>query len=256
MEYFFYIFISLVSFGCQTLPHKTHTVVDYRIKFDTFVGEGPNLKSDFTVKIVSFEGMTAFVMASPRTSTTSVLDTKTGKIEDDSPIYDTVFYYYITRKDLDYALKFDSLASTKGSRVEMDYLNELLNVGKLNRKTISMDGDSLIYSEKKKGKLIAEHFIQDKYQYPDSIFRYYDSQLKGLNFSISPILDERSKSKLVKVKMVFNKKIENGVAKNREEFSLELKEGKYDDINKIKKLFELFNLQIAKGKILKSRTRD
>lgn len=235
------------------LKHKNYDVFDYRAKFDTFVGGEANFKTDFTVKIISYEDMTAFVVASEREKTTSVLDTKTGKIETSIPVFDTIYYCYVTRNDLDYGLKFDSLDTLKGSRYEMSNFYEVINIGELNRKTISMDGDSLVYSEKKNGKISIEYLVLSKYDYPDSIFRYYDERLKRVHFSISPDLDKSRNSKLVKVKLVFNKKVENGVSKNRGEILWEIKKGKFKDIDKIKKLFEVFKRDLVKGSEINTR---
>lgn len=145
-----------------------------------------------------------------------------------------------------YGLMFDSLGAKGGRRIELDSLNDLLNVGKLNRKTIALDGDSLISSvrNQKNGKILREEFIQHKKNYPDSIFRYYSDGFRNVNFSISPELDLRSNSKLVKVKLIFTPKTERGMQKNREEFSLELKKGYYKDLDLVLKQFDIFNDEI------------
>lgn len=41
---------------------------------------------------------------------------------------------------------------------------------------------------------------------PDSIFCFYDSSLKGIDFSFNPAIDKRSNSKLWKIAMIFNAK--------------------------------------------------
>jgi hypothetical protein len=204
----------------------------------------PNYKETRVVKIVTFEGMKAYIIGTSREVTVYELQ-ETGEVTYQKPKTDTVYAFHIIKDKMKYGLKFDSLSATKGKKFDIDSLNEVINMGMRNREAFNRNGDRLVYSlyDKKTGKLVVEKYIQNKVNEADSIFRYYDDSMRDIGYSISPFLDKKEKTKLVEICYITNPKMDGEYQKNSEQFTISLKRGSFDKLEELMKLF-----RILKGK--------
>lgn len=235
-------FLFLIIIGCQMVNRNGFVVVDLVTTMDMNVDKGrPNYKETFSTKVISYGNLDAYIIGSERQHTIYELQQKTGEIKERRAPNDTVYTYYIVEKGKQYGLKFDSLSAKAGIRFDIDSLNQSINLGKQNREVFTRNGDSLTYSlhDPKTGKLLIEKYVQNTNEY-DSIYRYYDYEMRDIEYAISPVLDRRAKSKLIKIGYITNPKLVDGSLMNREEFSISLRRSTFDKLDQLKKLFELF----------------
>jgi hypothetical protein len=238
--------------GCQSLVKNKLVVVELTTRIDTQLYEGqPNFKLVNAVKIISFQDMNAYLIRMPRDRNIYELQTKTGEIIEKPTTYDTVVVCYIIKKNAQKGLKFDSLNVAMGRKFDIDTLNESINLGKKNRSVFMLDGDKLVYSlrDNKTGKLLIEKYSQHKINEADSIYRYYDYKMRDIECSISPFLDEKEKSKLVKIVYITNPKLNGGFLKNRGETSITLTPSSYGNSTQLLRLFEIFKKESERLKL-------
>jgi hypothetical protein len=115
------------------------------------------------------------------------------------------YYYVICKNKQPYGFMFDSITAVKPKKTNIDtFLKTSLckdfayyvkNKVKLVDSTVSNDKNILI-EKRIPVKMENESF-------PDSIYYYYDKRFKWLNYSLSPELDSLTKSKLIKVRVIY-----------------------------------------------------
>lgn len=129
---------------------------------------------------------------------------------------DTTYTYTIYKEKNKYGYLFDSITASKPHKLNVDtFLRTTVNKG-----FNFLPGNSYRLTETKwsadKDTLFEQYFCADKkdVSYADSIYYYYDKRLTDVNFSLSIKLDSLKKSKLVRVRFIYNKipkgKIYNG----------------------------------------------
>ncbi|MFA6276500.1 MAG: hypothetical protein WC622_07110 [Pedobacter sp.] len=118
---------------------------------------------------------------------------------------DTIITYYVAKKNLNYGISYDCFGNTK--KYPVDSLLKALAIHDSMKGIYSyvFGKRALIVRNKKTNNITLEKYDVKKkiLTDPDTVYKYYDYNLKGINFSFSPTLDKQNNSKLWKILFVF-----------------------------------------------------
>ncbi|RZL17180.1 MAG: hypothetical protein EOO89_09200 [Pedobacter sp.] len=189
-----YLIIVIASFGCRTTTGKeSETIRMIQLQTLSFGTVSDTVIVPFVTnnRIVYYKDLQLYITRTLRSM--EIGDT-------DKYVYDTLFHYHVIKQGDDLGLQYDSLNIKIPKKFRIDSL----------LKENQMDAEYLrifdfVYSNpfevtrNKFGELVNEKYaFAKKNGKPDSIFRYYDLKLKGIDFSYSRKIDSLKKSKLVK----------------------------------------------------------
>ncbi|TCC88040.1 hypothetical protein EZ428_20165 [Pedobacter frigiditerrae] len=140
---------------------------------------------------------------------------------------DTSYRHFVIKKKNDFGFYYDDDKPKHVVRFSIDSLLKAISLHSSNFNVYNLELGTPTEIVKTGGKLVVEKYLNKKTvpQDPDSIYRYYDMGLNGIDFSFSPLLDKEQKSKLVKTSFINIYKGE-AIKENviRSEFYSEMKE--------------------------------
>ncbi|MFD0940399.1 hypothetical protein [Pedobacter boryungensis] len=139
-------------------------------------------------------------------------DTKTNRDTTSVIKKETKFKNYIFKKDNPFGLQFETITSISFQRFNVDSL--------LKAKTFkgvrfyNEVNDTLVESIKISDEILLEKYIPKTKideSYSDSTYLYLNSDLNGINYTLSKQIDSLKKKKLYQVKYIYNE-IPNGIS--------------------------------------------
>jgi hypothetical protein len=121
---------------------------------------------------------------------------------------DTVFNYYLAKTGGNKVFMYESIDSETHTTINRDSLLRKFNVDSLNLRSLNLELGSPYQTirNKKTNSIEIEHYVDRKpldESYADTISRYYDTKFKDIDFSYSPFLDKKNKSKLMLTRFIF-----------------------------------------------------
>lgn len=165
---------------------------------------------------------------------------------------DTIYKYFIFKQNEKTGFWYDSLKSDKISKifsVDSFYLD---NTALKGLKIYDKENDSLISKVQNKNYVLEEKYIskiKPDETYCDTTIFYYSKQLKNINYSFSKELDSLNKSKIFKVRLVYNKGKSNqyGIVMPQRELLFEFKEA---NVTNEKAIIDFVNRHERNRKVL------
>lgn len=216
MKALFILFISVFISTIGAAQQKESTelkVISLNSRFKTYFTNGSVDNFGNTINIAFLRGYTLYEMPTvhfePQTSYINFNDTKDGdtiNLDDDAPsiIKEITYKYFVIKNSQEKGLSFNDVSSA-GKSFSLDSLLKSNGMDSLNKRIISVDfGSPNELIKAKNGKIILEKFynLKKESDSPDTVFRYYNDQLKDISFSLSPSLDKEKQSKLYKSLLV------------------------------------------------------
>ncbi|GEM_PF-3066028 len=121
---------------------------------------------------------------------------------------DTLFNYYVAKTGGNKVFMYESVDSEAHTAIDRDSLLRKFNVDSLNLRSLNLELGSPYQTirNKKTNSIEIEHYVDRKpldESYADTISRYYDAKFKDIDFSYSPFLDKKNKSKLMLTRFIF-----------------------------------------------------
>lgn len=120
---------------------------------------------------------------------------------------DTTYISFVFRKTDKFGLSytFDNFKNEKGKIFKVDSLLQDLTLREQDLKSLSTDFGEIIETVENDGARVEKILVKKlSPQDPDSIFRYYNKDLEGIDFTFSKDLDKKNNSKLYKTLFIFN----------------------------------------------------
>lgn len=169
-------------------------VLRFKSQFLSFYANGEKEDVGEEINIAFFKNHVLFE--------TPVLHHK-GDDADGSTIEKITYFYYVYKKGQQKGLFYNE-ETGKVKYFSVDTLFELSNLGKLKEAFVSKDLGPAKETRRFAKEIYEKYYGFKKEDEIDSVFRHYDESLKGINFSISPKLDQEKQSKLVKSLAIVN----------------------------------------------------
>lgn len=247
------LFITVL--GCSLAKRNTDNAM--QIVEVTSLGQGFNSKAkilvDFTneTKIVFKNEYRLYITGTVKNQTQDSLSADSNTLFSNVVKKDTVYFAYVTCKGCQFGLEYsiENFRSEKGivfnvDSVLTDELTFSFSTVRNYSKFFDYDWGTPV-EVIKKGKTLIEKFAPPKKDHNsiDSIFRYYDKDLKDIDFTFSRRLDEQHKSKLCNTMMVANmlpKGILSEIDIPKRIYYHELKRSTYKNMDELNEIFEKF----------------
>lgn len=211
-----------------------------------YIDKGITIKPNKTVeneigsfKIIYSQGLLIYEVNSINYKV--VKSTKVGKDINNEvvPTSDTTFKYFVLKSKDNFGFMYDSLSmSCIGKKFHLDSLLNQLGINVENMKIFSLNlGKPTSKENIGKFKTLEKYFTKTNAEDADSIYRYFDGELKNVNFSFAPQLDKSRNSKLYKTQLIYLPTDSN---KSRQELISEIKRVKLKNFKNISILIERF----------------
>lgn len=222
------LIMCLFFLNCSSTTFRQVEVVDFNAIFNLNSDDAiSNFKDTLDVKIVKKDKLTVLRVQYKNDRTKYKYDEQ-GNFFPDKTNYFKSYKYFVYVSGTPNGLRYDSI----GVKVPVPF-----NVNKL-LKSVNMSKEHVLSYEKNIGKkvfektdfgrktVVMEKFAINKDVYGvDTMIRYYDSSLKNIIFSLAPSIDEKYKSKLVKLQYKINPSKNAGA----QDYSFVIKKGELDD---------------------------
>ncbi|RZK37774.1 MAG: hypothetical protein EOO90_24370 [Pedobacter sp.] len=243
--------LAFLYLSCSfTTREQELEVINFKTYFDiTLESDKPNLKETFDIKIVRAGKIRCYII--PTVSERSEFKLiSNGVYKEGEVTHDTTYSYHMIENGYINGLKYDSLTTIVGKEFKVDSLLDRINIGKSHQLGNSMIFDSKLVSsstDKKNGKLISEKYVSQGASEFDTLYRYYDYSMNTIEFSLAPLVDKKTGTKLVKLIGIKNPRKFKTHAINRECIITEFERTSYKNPSEILALIEKFKRD--KGKL-------
>ncbi|MFA6278143.1 MAG: hypothetical protein WC622_15445 [Pedobacter sp.] len=139
---------------------------------------------------------------------------------------DTSYRHFVIKRKDGFGLYYDEDRTKKAVRFSIDSLLKAIALNASNLRVYNLEL-GIPTEAVQEGYVKIEKYLNKKTvpQDPDSIYRYFDSRLSKMDFSYSPLLDQKANSKLFKTSFIYiydRKERKDSVI--RSEFYSEMKE--------------------------------
>lgn len=207
-----------------------------------------NIGNDF--RIVSKGDRRLYILSRVFMDTRPVRNDSGRVIGDKVVGTDTTYWVYASQKGKKHGIKYGlkSFRTDTGTIFSVDSLLTDLLIGPDNLKIFDQDIGKPI-EVLRKGNVLTEKYVMNKYV--DTIYRFYNKDLKDIDFSFSKRLDEEHQSKLYKTLYINNPFPKGTILPDQEvprrEIFYEVKQLRNNDVKTFEEIFEKFGKD---GKIL------
>lgn len=161
-----------------------------------------------STKIAYWGDYSMYIVTLLRQKTNDVYDKQTQTMTSTVIKTDTAYLYHVIKNGSKAGLVYggDKVDTLKGKTFHLDTLFKYQGMNYDSYRGLSLDlgqpTETVNLSETEK---IEKYFYKKtKKGDPDSIYRYYDTRLKNIDFTYSPSLDKKSQSKLVRTRLIYN----------------------------------------------------
>lgn len=242
---FFLLLICLYS--CKGGFEEDYEVITLRNSFDFTVEKGkPNYKDSLDVQVVTDGELKLFIIPMRHTTINQSIKETNGK----KKVTNFVTYSYnFIEKGKEFGLRYDSLSAESGKRIKADSILTSLNIAPRDQEQNSDVSGKLVHSlyNKENGTLVEEKYAGTQ-KGLDSLYRFFDYSMKDVNFSLSPELDKKYGTKLVRITFLNNAKDTDSIKTNKDVISCQIMRGKLSNPKEIKLLMDRYHKQKAGSK--------
>jgi len=198
------------------IPDKEITAINY-CSYGFSIESGGLFEMKNNLQIAYYKDYVLYKVTT--TNITDVIDHNISKdtLNTDINLSDTTgtksFKYYVLKKGEPQGLVFDEHNKVKVFNCDSLIRNQGLNFKEYNFFSLDLGTPDVTIRNKKTNEIDVEKFAnkikgEDE---PDSLYRYYNKSLENIDFSFSPQLDMKAKSKLCKIALVYNGNTNNMV---------------------------------------------
>lgn len=162
---------------------------------------------------------------------------------------DSTFKFFIVNKTNDKGFFYNSIEDENGQKFSLDSLKESIGINNSNLEIFGIDlgiPKEIIKSDHSRSIIVERYDSKVLKDDADTIFRYYNSELKSIPFSFSPSLDSMKNSKLYKTRFIYLRQQpaqSNKVYLKRLELSEEIARDNSSGSNGLVALFKRFETQ-------------
>lgn len=211
-KYLFYIVCLFIGCSCSNKARNTSIEI-IEVVSDAQYFEIKEQKIKYigsSISIAFKDNYKMYILLRKNYQTKDLYDDKNHTLTSTVVSVDTSFFYYVIKDGAKSGLVYGKNKENKftGKIFKLDTLLKDHAMDEESYKGLSLDIGAPIETVKisENKKIVKYLYNKTKKSDPDSVYRYYDSRFKQLDFTFSNSLDKKEVSKLIKTQIVYNPK--------------------------------------------------